>query len=177
MKKIEPVIEYESDSGYPSLPGDGLDRRRFLRTALASTAALGGTLLLGTEAGARKRSAYHRATLHLRGYYRYYPCRYRAESLLVQTRSKGLAKLLADVKEQARAEQALAGILRAASCTDVQNQKNLARLHGKLAQALATHYRKRTGRKVGRPIVTLTLRRIRHVPVPGGIRRPPRPHP
>lgn len=177
MKKIEPVPNYDSDEGYPSVAEGGLDRRRFLRAALASTAALGGSLLLGGEAASRKRSKYHRVTIRLRSYYRYYPCRYRADSLLVQTKSKRLAKFLADAKEQARAEKALAKILRAAKCTDVQDQKKLAKLHKKLARALATHCRKRTGRKVKQPIVTLSLRRIRRIPVPGGIRRPPRPHP
>ena len=178
MKKIKPVSRYDSDDGYPSVTTDAPDRRGFLKVALAGTAALGGSLLLGSEAASRKKSKYHRVTIRLQGHYRYYPCRYRAESLLVQTQSKRLAKLLGDAKEQVRAEKALAKILRAAKCTDVQSAKQLAKLHKKLANALASHYRKRTGRRVSRPIITLSLRRIRRMPVPGGIRRPhPPPRP
>ena len=59
----------------------------------------------------------------------------------------------------------------------MQDTKKLAKLHRKLARALVTQYRKQTRRKTRRPIVTLSLRRVRRIPVPGGIRRPPRPHP
>jgi hypothetical protein len=177
MKIIEPVSNYDSDEGYPCVDEGGVNRRSFLRAAFVGTATVGGSLLLGGEAASRKRSTYHRVTFRLRGHYRYYPCRYRADSLLVQTRSSRFARFLANTKEQARTEKVLAKLLRAAKCTDVQDAKNLAKLHRKLAQALAIHYTKRTGRPVKRPVVTLSLRRIRHIPVPGGIRPPHRPTP
>lgn len=175
MKKIKPVSRYDSDDGYPAVTTDAPDRRGFLKVALAGTAALGGSVLLGGQAASRRKSKYHHVTIRLHGHYQYYPCRYRAESLFVQTKSSRFAKFLGDAKEQRRAEQALAKILRAAKCTDVQDAKKLAKMHKKLARALVVHYRKRTRRRVTQPIVTLALRRIRRIPVPGGIRRPPRP--
>lgn len=181
MKKIKPLSGYEDHEGYPAVTPpasrDGLDRRRFLRAALASTAALGGSLWLSDEARSRKSSRYQRVTFYLRGHYQYYPCRLRAESLLIQTKDKRFASFLGNVKERAATEKALSGILKSARCADVQNAKKLARLHRRLAKALAAHYRKRTRLKTRRPIVTLALRPVRRIPLPGGIRRPPRPTP
>ena len=177
MKNIKPVAGYDDHDGYPAVTGEGANRRGFLKAALAGTAAVGGSLLLGSEAASRTKPRYQRVRFHLRGYYQYYPCRYRAQSLLVQTKSKHFAAFVKNGKQQNRIEKALAPILKAAKCTDVQDPKKLARLHQKLARALAAHYRKQTRRRVSQPIVTLALRRIRRIPVPGGIGRPPRPHP
>lgn len=177
MKKIQPISTYDSDDSYPSVTGKNPDRRGFFKSALVGSAALGGSLLLGDVAISRRKPQYHRVNFRLNGHYQYYPCRLRIGSMLVQTKSKRLAKFLGDPKEQARTEKRLSKILRAAGCTDVQNAKKLARLHTKLAGALSTQYRQRTRRKVTRPIVTLSLHPVRHFPVPGGIRRPHRPHP
>lgn len=181
MKRIKPLSGYDDHEGYPAVTPaqsrDGLDRRRFLQTALASTAALGGSLWLSEEARSKKNSSYQRVTFYLRGHYQYYPCRLRAESLLIQTKDKRFASFLGNAKERAATEKALSGILKSAKCADLQNAKKLARLHRKLAKGLAAHYRKRTRRRTGRPIVTLSIRPVRRIPLPGGIRRPPRPTP
>ncbi len=176
MKKIKPLSGYEEHDGYPAVTREGSNRRGFLKAALAGTAAVGGSLLLGSEAASRKKSPFLRVTFILRGHYQYYPCRYRAQSLLVQTKDKRFAAFVQTPKQRGTIERALAPILKAAKCTDVQNPKKLARLHKKLGRALVKIYRKQTRRTASRPIVTLSLRRIR-MPVPGGLRPPIRPRP
>jgi len=174
MKRIRPATRYDSADGYPSVRDTRLDRRGFLRATLVGSATVGGSLLLSGESAARKAPRYHQVKLRLRGRYVYQPCRYRAEQVLIQTRDVRLARFAGNAKERAGIEAALAGVLRAATCADLQDRKRLARLHAKLARALARHYTSRTRRKVTVPIVTLGLRR-HYRPLPGT--PPPPRHP
>ena len=152
MKKIEPVVSYSGEGGYPSLPDRVLSRRGFLTAASAGAAALGGALL-GGEAAAGKRRAPKKVIIDV--YHRLAACKYRVEKLITQTYDRRLAAFLKNKAERAKLTAAFVKVLKRHKCADLHDRKRLAKMEAQLERALAAHYRRRTRRKTARPIVNV----------------------
>jgi len=186
MKKIQPITEYDT-SEYPAV-SEPPSRREFLGRTLSSALAIGAASLAGgaaalltgepdAEAGRRRPSRQQQIWFRLLRRHTFSGGRFYVDRLLLQTRSHRLAAFLQDRDERAGIDRVIRAVLTGATSHDLTDRKRLARLNRRVGQAIARRYRARRRRPVAAPIVTLDVRRRHRRPLPGGIRRPRRPHP
>jgi hypothetical protein len=180
MKPIRPVYREEVTPTYPTIVDLAHSRRGFLKSTVAGAAAVGGWLLGGGDSfhEAQARPRWRKVNLQLTSRYRFKGCSDRyVDKLVVQTHSRRLERFLRDRREAAGLEHAVLQVLKAHTCDDLQDQKRLARLEGRLAMAIAMRYRSRRRRPVNRPLVTLVLTKWVRPPTLGFISSFPPPVP
>ncbi len=157
----EPRAEYHDHEGYPSARQPGLDRRSFLRTALASSATVAGALASarGARATPPKRQ---RVSVRLTGHDLLIAgTRLRATRLDVFTNDKKLSRFL----RQSQSGRALSGAMRKrfrkVTQKTLESGRKIYRLERDLARIVARVYREKTKRTIKAPDVMLHVTRHR----------------
>ena len=166
MKPIQPhPPAADKGPGYPSLSEAKTGRRGFLQQTLGWAAGAGTVWLLDRvsdpTARARPRprpqprlkakNGWYQATLELPPYLQvpntsYWVCR-----VVVQTRSRKLARFLISKAELKPLRKVVLPFVKKLTARDITNRKRLARLRTRLAKTLVKHYQKRTRRRVAAP--------------------------
>jgi hypothetical protein len=177
MKPLRPVHAYPAPPGYPAVVQPAPSSRRRFLGALVGGAATTAALVLARSDAHGQRTGLHRVDLSLIRRHVFAPCDLVAEKVLVQTRDPKLVTFLRTAAEAAGVDRALGIELRRATCADVTDRQRLARLDGRLAQALRAHYQTRTRRSTDLPLATLVLGKRRPVQLLGDLSVPAQPVP
>ena len=168
MKRIHPQAGTgEDEHAYPSLEDVQTGRRGFLRQTLGWAAGAGTVWLLDrfvtdstASAGTAKlkaKNGWYQVTVELPPFPQVTGASYAVCRIVVQTRSKAFARFLLQETELKGIRKVALARLKGVTVQDVTNRKKLAQLRSRLATTLLKHYKKRTKRRVARPIVTLGI--------------------
>lgn len=160
-KRPEPQTDYRGHEGYPSANAEGLDRRAFLRRALASSATVAGALTLSRSVSAAPAKrlrvsvdlTHHR---HLIG-----GTRMRAQRLIVFTKDKKLARFLRVRNNTRVVSKEIQARVKKTTAKTLTDGRKLYRLERDLARAVARVYRLKTKRVISPPDVMLQITRWR----------------